>query len=412
MVMFVAFSVPGYAENETNEPAGEIILDQALKLACEYNPDILSAQYEVQAATHRKTQTGVRPNPNLSFEAEDVLGKNEMKGFDGAEYTAQLEQTLEIGRKRSKRIKKAELDRQLSGFDLSARQLDVEAATVRRFIAVQGAQEQLALNREFMALAENFLKTVSARVQAGKVSPMEEEKAKILLSQQKNAMFQAERELDAARVQLSAMWGSAEPRFGLVGGDFFAIPVVRSISDLAGGLKDNPDVGRWAAELEQRKASVNTEKAARIPDVAIAGGIRRFNDTGDDAFVMGLSLPLPLFDRNQGNVRESSVLVLMAEKQRLSAEVSANTALVGAYQAFLSTSNKVSGLHTEIIPRAKSVYDSVKTGYLQGKFSYLEVLDAQRTFFEAKGECIDAMVSCHSAFTDIERISGIKKYNK
>ena len=409
LIVLSAFSVPGYSKNEAKEPVGEIILDQALKLTRERNPDIMAAQYEVQAATHRKTQAGVRPNPSLSFEAEDVLGKNEMKGFDSAEYTAQLEQTLEIGGKRSKRIKKAELDRQLSGFDLSARQLDVGAETVRRFIAVQGAQERLALSREFMALAEDFVRTVSARVQAGKVSPMEEEKAKILLSQQKNHLFQAEKELDSARVQLSAMWGSSNPSFERVSGNFFAIPGLPALREISARLKDNPDVERWNTEVEQRKAALKNEKAARIPDVSLAGGIRRFNDTGDNAFVMGLSLPLPLFDRNQGNVRESSVLVLMAEKQRLSAEVSANAALVEAYQAFLSASNKVSSLQVEIIPRAKSVYDSVKTGYLQGKFLYLEVLDAQRTLFEVRGEYIKAMVLCHSAFADIERISGTKK---
>ncbi|MDD4871190.1 MAG: TolC family protein [Kiritimatiellae bacterium] len=408
IMMLIAFSVPGYAGNETKGLVGEIGLNQALKLARECNPDILSAQYELQAAVYRKAQAGVRPNPNLSFEAENVLGKNELKGFDSAEYTAQLEQTLETGGKRSKRVQKAELDRQLSLFDLSARQLDVEAETARRFAVVQGAQEQLALSREFMTLAEDFLKAVSARVQAGTVSPMEGEKAKMLWAQQKASLFQSERELDSARVQLSAMWGSVKPQFDRVSGEFFKVPQLNSIRDLTIGLKDNPDVGRWNTELEQRKAALKTEKAVRIPDVSIAGGVRRFNDTGDDAFVLGLSLPLPLFDRNQGNVREAATLISMAEKQRLSAVVSANTALAEAYQRFLSVSTKVTILKTEIIPRATSIYDSMMSGYRQGKFSYLEVLEARRTLFEVRGEYIAAMVSCHGAVADVERIAGFK----
>jgi len=410
-VLVAVFSCAA-ASRAVEEPAGEIALGQVIKLASEANPDVLSAQFEVQAADSRKIQAGVRPNPDLSFEAENVLGKNEMKNFDSAEYTVQLEQKLETCGKRSKRIRKAELARQLSSLDLTARQLDIEAETVRKFVVVQGAQEKLALNHEFMTLAGDFLKAVSARVQAGKVSPMEEEKAKILFSQQKSQLFQSERELDSARVQLSAMWGSVGPKFERVTGDFFTVPQLPSMPELATGLTNNPDVGRWSTEVEHRKVALKSEKAARIPDVSIAGGMRRFNDSGEDAFVLGLSIPFPVFDRNQGNVRESAALISVAEKQRLSVEVSANAALVEAYQEFLSASNKVSSLQVEIIPRAMSVYDSVRKGYLQGKFSYLEVLDAQRTLFEARDKYIDALVSCRSCAVDVGRISGTKKLIK
>lgn len=406
VIVLTALSVTNNAKGGAREPVGVLDLNQAISLVMESNPEIQSAQLELKAAEYRMLQAGLRPNPNLSFQAENVLGKNELSGFDSAEYTAQLEQTLEIGGKRSKRVESAELNRQLRVFNFTARQLDVEAETVRRFTALQGAQEQLALDREFMSLAQEFQKAVAARVQAGKVSAMEEEKAKILLSKQKAVLFKAENELASARVRLSSMWGSSKPGFDSVSGDFFSIPLLRAMSDLVEGVKENPDVGRWKAELAQRNAGVKAEKAARLPDVTIAGGVRRFNDTGDNAFVLGLSLPLPLFDRNQGNVLQSATLVSIAEKEQYSANLAANTELEKAYHEFLSASNKVSTLKIEIIPRATTVYDSVKAGYVQGKFSYLDVLDAQRTLFEARGEYIDAMVACRSAAADIGRISG------
>jgi len=410
--IFLAVLSRAEGEMAVAELFGDITLEQVLKLADESNPGILAARFELQAAEGRKLQAGVRPNPDLSFEAENVLGRNEMKGFDSAEYTVQLEQQVEIVGKRSGRVKKAELERQLSAFDLAALHLDTEAETTRRFTAVQGAQEQVALSKEILALAEEFQKAVSARVKAGKVSPLEEEKAVILLARQKAELFQAEKELAGARVKLAAMWGSANTKFDRATGEFFAVPSSVDVVALTASLKESPDVARWKTEVEQKRVALKVEKVSRIPDLTVAGGIRRFNESGDDAYVLGVSIPFPLFDRNQGNVKESAALLSAAEKQKLSAEVLAGAELAEAAGAFAAATNKVTVLQAEIIPRARSVYDSIKSGYQQGKFTYLEVLDAQSAFCEAKKEYIDVMVLCHKTTADIRRIAGISRLNK
>ena len=401
-----AYSAPGPAAAATNEPVGELTLAQAIELAEGRQPELGAARLDVQAAESRVTQAALRPNPSFALEAENFGGKDELTGFDAAEYTAQLEQTLELGGKRGKRSRVALSEQKLATFDLEAKRLDVRAETARRFVSVRGAQERLALSSESLALAEEFVQAVAARVRAGKVSAMDEDKARILLAQQKAALEAAQGQLEVARVQLSAMWGSASPRFDRVIGDLQAVPPVPDLPALAARLAANPDLARWATEVEQRQAALAQAKAARLPDVTLAGGVRRYAETDSAAFVAGVSVPLPVFDRNQGKVREATFILEKAEQQRRATEVAAAAALAEAYQTLLAALNRIATLKNEVIPRSKSVFDAVQIGYTEGKFAYLDVLDARRTFFDARAEYVEALVSGQKARADVERMVG------
>ena len=399
-------TLTGYAASLTNEPAGDLSLAEAINLVQAQHPGIQNANLDMHAADGRVTQAGLRPNPDLSVDAANFGGRKEVSGIDAAEYTAQLEQRLELGGKRGKRLRVAEADRQLTGFDFDARRLDIRAETSRRFVAVQGAQERLALARESRALADAFVKAVAERVRAGRASPMDEEKAQILLAQQQTILDGAQQVLQTARIRLSAMWGTVTPRFERVRGDLLALPAIPDLPTLTVRLSANPDLSRWAAEIEQRKAVLAQEEAARLPDVTIGGGVRRFSDTDSHAFVASISVPLPLFDRNQGKVREAAVLVEKAENQRRAADLDATTALAEAYQIFATALRRSTTLKNDVIPRSKTVFDAVQSGYAQGKYTYLDVLDARRTFFDGQTEYLETLVSVHQALAELERLVG------
>jgi len=317
-----------------------------------------------------------------------------------------VEQTMESGGKRGKRIHAAKLERRLSDFDLETKRLDIQTETTRRFIALQGAQERLALSEESVALAEEFVQQVAARVRGGKVAPMDEDKARILLSQQKLALDGSQQEYQAARLQLSAMWGSVTSGFNRVQGMPPTLPDVPAVAALIPGMASNPDLARWTTEGDHRKGVLSLEKAARFPDVTIAGGIRRYAASDSPAFVAGLTLPLPVFDRNQGKVREASLLLDMAGQQRRAAEMKTFLELTEAHQAVSAARHRIALLDQDIIPRAKSVFEALQAGYVQGKFSCLDVLDARRTFLEARIQRLEALVSGHMALAGIQRALG------
>ncbi|MEI8241843.1 MAG: TolC family protein [bacterium] len=388
------------------EPAGKLVLTQALALAEARHPELRAAQCGVQAADGRATQAAALPNPALGVEAENFGGSGAERRFDAAEYTAQIEQTLELGGKRGHRRRVATAEWQLSGFDLDAARLDIRAETSRRFVSVLGAQALAELAREAVALAEAVAKTVDARVEAGKVSPMEQEKAQILLAQKRIARAQALQVLATARVQLAAQWGSTRPAFEDASGDLPALPSVPPLPVLLARLPGNPDVARWAGELARAQAVLSQEQTARVPDLTVAAGVRRANETDSYTLVAGVSVPLPLFDRKQGSIREAESLLARAQQLQRAAEIRAAADLATAHQLLAAATNRVMALRTDVLPRIKAVFDIAQSGYAQGKFTYLDVLDAQNTLVESQAEYISALVAVHSGAVDLERIVG------
>jgi outer membrane protein, heavy metal efflux system len=138
----------------------------------------------------------------------------------------------------------------------------------------------------------------------------------------------------------------------------------------------------------------------------VSGGVRYFNDTKESAFVLGFSLPLPLFDRNQGGILEASARLTKAELERRAAEVRVSTALADAHQSLVNAADEVSTLHDEVLPAAEQAFQATQEGYRLGKFGLLDVLDIQRTLFETRGRYLEALATYHKAVAELERLSG------
>lgn len=409
LFVVVALNVVPAAADGTEtlaEPTGTLLLARAIALAEERHPDLAAARLESQAAGSLVSQAGAPPNPSISFESENFGGRDGQEGFKAAEYTVQIEQTIELGGKRGRRVKVARAAKQLSDLDLEACRLDIRAETSRRFIGVLGAQERESLARDNVALAEHFVKAVGARVESGKVAPMELEKAHVLLAQKRVELEQAGGDLRTARIMLAAQWGSASPAFDLAEGDLAALPSVPPLKDLETHLAANPDVARWSVESQRAESALSQERRTAVPDLTIAAGIRRANETGSDTFVAGVSLPLPVFDLNRGNIRAATSSLAKVGQQRRSALLKGSADLAAAHQLLTTASFKAAALKDGVLPRVKAVLEAVQSGYSQGKYSYLDVIDAQRTLIESKAEYLESLISAHTAMADLERAAG------
>ena len=148
------------------------------------------------------------------------------------------------------------------------------------------------------------------------------------------------------------------------------------------------------------------EEARRIPDLTLSGGFRRFSETNDNAFVLGVSIPLPLFDRNQGGALEARYRLAKAEEEHKASEVRVRTALAEAYRALSIAFAEATALKNDVLPGAQSAFDATNEGYRQGKFGYLDVLDAQRTLFKTRDQYIETLTAYHRAVADVEQLIG------
>ena len=382
------------------EPAGPLDLASAIDLALSANPALAAAARELQAVEGAVIQAGVRPNPEISTLVEDTQQKATRTT------TLQINQAIELGGKRAARIASAERGRDVAAADLAAQGLETRAAVVAAFFDVLVAQERVRLAEALLDLAQRAAQVASRRVAAGKVSPVEETKARVAEASVRVEFNLAQGELAAARKRLAATWGNPAPRFERADGRTEALPTVLSSEEIRSRLAVSPALARARLEVDRRSALAEVERTRRIPNVTVTVGAQRVEELGRNQAIVGLSVPLPLFDRNQGNLLEALRRADKARDELAATEIRLSTEVAQAYERLKALSLEVDTLQKDILPGAQSAYEAASKGYELGKFNFLEVLDAQRTFFQARSQYLRALADAHRASADIDRVLG------
>lgn len=381
------------------EGATALKLARAIALAMQANPQLAGARHEVQAFAGTVLQAGLRPNPVLDVGQVDTRRATR-------ETTAQLSQTIELGGKRTRRVDAAERGQDAASADLRARVAEVRAAVTTAFNDVLTAQERVRLAQESLAVAARVTSTVARRVQAGKVSPVDETRARVAEANVRLEAIKVDGELATARRALAGLWGNVTPRFERALGNLDVLPDLPHWSDLVAGLGNAPALSRARIEIDRRKALLKLEQSRRTPDVTVAVGMKRSQELGINQAVFGLSVPLPLFDRNQGNVLEALRRVDKAGDEFASTHTETHQELARAYQELDTARQEAQSLSGEILPGAQSAYDAAVKGFDFGKFAYVDVLDAQRTLLLAKSAYLRALQDAHRAAANIDRLAG------
>lgn len=389
------------------EPSGVLTLPEALALALTENPELAPFAWQERANEARILQAGRRLNPELSLEVEDVLGTGIFSGGNQAQTTLQLSQAIELGGKRAGRTAVASQARGVTQSEYELRRVDVLADVTLRFIQVVAAQHALDLAVTSRRLAEDALQSVQTRVEAGRGSSLEERKAQVALARGLVLVETAEHELSAARKMLTSSWQNTEPVFERAEADLFARDPVPPMEELVGRISSSPEIARWVSEQKLREAEIKLADARRLPNLTLGGGIRRLEGFDAEAFVFSLSVPLQLFDRNQGAKAEARALLDLTRAEREAAEFRLGVVLLGLYEEMVHDIHVMDGLEKEILPKAEDALAIAREGYVQGRFSYLEVLDAQRTIFDVRHEYIRTATSYHQFIVEIERLTGL-----
>jgi cobalt-zinc-cadmium efflux system outer membrane protein len=382
------------------EPSGDLSLPTALDLAFLANPDIAVARREIQATEGVILQAQTRRNPDIAASIEDT--KRETRTT-----TIQLNQPIELGGKRAARISASERGYDAAVIDLAGKQAEIRAAVVAAFYDVVTAQERFRLAQATSELAKRATDIAAKRVLAGKVSPVEETRARVAESGVRIELGQAGSELQTARRRLAAMWGSEMPRFDRAVDQFEVLPSLPAFNSLRQSLNQAPGLLRARMEVERRQALARVEQTRRVPDLTVSLGVKRDEQLGRSQAIVGVSVPLPFFDRNQGNVLEALRRTDKARDELLATEVRLTSELGQAYDRLNVSRQEAELLRLEILPGAQSAYDATTKGYELGKFNFLEVLDAQRTFFQARAQYLRALAETHRSAAEIDRIVGV-----
>lgn len=403
-----ATEVPAETGLEAGAPSepigGPLVLGDALALALARNPRLSVFDLEIRVAEAQALQASLRPNPELALEVENFAGSGDFSGFGSSEITLSLAQLFELGGKRPKRQEVARLGGELATWDYESVRLEVFNEVTQAFITVVTVQAQMALADDLIEVAEQDLAAVNRRVEAGATSPIERTRARIALATAHMDKKNTTLALTAARAKLAATWGSNSPDFGQARGDLDSVAPPPKFEELVQRLESNPDIARWKTKLAQRKASLELERALGKIDLIAAGGIRRIEESGDNAFVVGVAVPLPLNNPNKGGIQAAEIRLSQIEMGRLSALVAASAELTAIHAELTAAFQAAETLDNEILPEAREAMATAESAYLKGLFSFTDVLAVRMTNFELRGRYIESLARYHSAAADIERL--------
>lgn len=405
-ILFVTLSNEIHQVFSNEVVSSSLTLEQCLELALRQNPQLEPYRWALRSFEGTIEQAGLRPNPELEVEAENVLGSKSYQWFDGSETTVSLSQTIETGRKRNHRIRVAETEkiREERGYEI-ARQ-DVLYETSVAFIDLLAAQERIGVFKNFLGVSEKMLETIKAMVAGGRDSPIEETRAELIVATVRIDWERSLRESERTKVLLAKQWGASGESIADVTGDLFAIHSVADLDELLAGVERHPLLRQARSEMTLRQAELGLESAKGVPDIRVGAGVRYLADSDDGAFVALFSMPLPIRDRNQGAVRAASNRLQQAGAQQTAVEIELRSELEAAYQELLQTQEVLLCLKTEILPRTNEAFQAIREGYQQGKFPYLNVLDSQRTTLETQRDTVEAAFTYQQAWNRLNQLTG------
>lgn len=392
---------PGHPRNSTS-----LTLRQAVARALDYNPAVKGAFEEINAKNADAAQASYKPNPELSAVAENFAGNKGYNAFDQTETTVSLGQVIELGDKRVKRLAAAHLDAALSGWDYETARVQTAARAADLFVDVLAFKERVAALREFSAIAEEIRKGVATRVEGGKTSPIDLDRAVVNAARAKALADAEELKFKAASAKLAAFWGADEPDFktviGQLGGNR-RVPTLRSIRSL---LNTNPQLARWTDEIARRYAILDLEHAKAVPDLTISGGVRQFNEDNSTALVASVSIPLKVFDGNQGAIAAAERRTAKAKFDEEATRNELTGALAEALGELSASDAQARAFESKVLPAARAAFDRTRTGYNEGKFDFLNVLDTQRSLFEVRLDLVNVRAEYAKARIKAEALIG------
>jgi cobalt-zinc-cadmium efflux system outer membrane protein len=393
------------AQAQTSEPAtnGPVLtLAQALDLASAHAPSLDAATASVRAASAGRQVAALRPNPTISTDIENVGGSRAYNVIEAPKQTVLVGLPVELGGKRSARIAVAEAQGQRAGIDRAIAEADLRLAITKAYVEAVAADRRWMTAKEQANLADDALHAAHVRVQAGRASPLEEQRAGVLRINARAALDRAARLAELAHGNLARRIGRTATG-PLDEGWFDRIDSY--------GPARAPDtrqmLGVAAARSDEQTAAaqVRLARTQRIPDVTLSAGARRLPINNDVAAVFGVSIPLPLFNRGTAAVDQASAEQERSAALRRAAEMDTEQAVAQAQAEVANAAASARAAAGPVLATAQEAARIARIGYREGKFGQLDLLDAERTLAETRAAAIDALATFHDARAELDRLT-------
>lgn len=379
-------------------------LDEIINLALDSSPSLKAQKAETLASEGEYNQARTYTNPELSVEAEDFEGSGSYKGYDSAQTTYGLSQKIAVGGKYSAKVKAAEYGYSISSGKQEVARLELIKDVKVSYAEAVAAQKNFEIAKEQKNLAEQFLSNVIKRVNAAAEPVFQRTKAEVALSTATIILGKSQEDMRIAKTNLALLWGSNDTNFDLSDSDFIRAEKFEIDQEVLSEIIKNSHYARILQNSEaQAKELYNFERANAIPDPTLNFGYRELSQSDDNALVAGLSIPIPVFDQNRGNIDRARSQANKIRELNRSSLLEIQNQLLASYNKVKISYGQILMFKDKILPSAEKAFQQTKGGYNAGKFPYLEVIDSLRTLSDAKFSYNNSLKEYHIRRAEIER---------
>lgn len=376
---------------------------------CSAFQDILRSTYEIKAADAEiyakeadRWQAGAYPNPALSLNLSSIgrnQGDNENELFIG------VTQLVELGGKRSARLRVASASQCTSQWNLEVAKNELFSKLLHAFIDMASAQERLELAHGQQNIAKQTLQIIITQTKSGRTSGLDEKKALLAFQSAKLIYLKQQLNLQKAKKQLVAIWDYHPPIFDCVNFPLYKITPPPSLECLCDALKNSPELIKAEAESALANEIVSLERSRRIPDLALQVGVTTEKFVQQPALSVGFGIPLPFFDRNEGNISRASYEQLQAFYNQMDVTNQLRSSLELLYHEWLAAYEQATMLKESILPSAEENFQLAQESYQEGKSDYLYLLNAHSTWFDVQQQYLEVIEEYHHKRAEILKLT-------
>jgi cobalt-zinc-cadmium efflux system outer membrane protein len=382
-----------------------VTLDEAVARALDASPGLRAHDELVTGAEAQVRQSGAWRNPTIDAQLENFGGSGRFSDLDESELTLGLTQRIERAGKRDGRVTVAEADRAAAGLERERTRLNVVYDARKAFVEVFAAQATLDNTDAWLKSATEIQAMATRRVNAARDPLTVKLRAEIATGEARTAREQAGHDLHNAKRTLALLWGDANVEFEI---DKTSLKLLPAGHPDLGGVS-SPDVEAREIAARRAAATLALEQANARSDVSVGLGVRRFENGGDLAGVLTLSVPLAIFDANQGNIDRAAAEQRASELDIADARQRYQAAVIALEQEIARSRAELDSVQDQLLPRAKAALREARRGYDAGAFSYQEIVEAQRILNQLNERHVRVLRTLHVAYASLDRLTGRSK---
>ena len=383
-------------------PALEVVrVDDLVQLAVGRNPRLARAAFNIDAAQGKQVQAGLYPNPVLAVTADEL---GDRQGPAGIITAPQVSQEIVTGRKLS--LSQAVAAREVDQAALALlRERYAVIGTVRAaFYDLYALERRVAVLDELVGLAGKATRTGQTLLENKQIARLDQVQLEVELARFRAQAEAARRELPGARARLAAVVGDPRLPVGTPAGPFDVLPNYDPERTAEVVLATHPEVRSARVGVERAQAAVRRAEVEPIPNLTLSTGYTRQNQNQSNDWLLGVSAPIPVWNRNQGNIRTARAELGAAIQDVGRAENDLAERVAVAYRTY-AASLKLSELYrTTILPKAEETYQLSQEAFKGGQFEYLRVIQAQRAVAEARLESVRALGEAWRAAAELSAL--------